>query len=207
MKRVVDGGGRLLRAAHEAENSKSQKYEDIVNRIRDDHIHAAKTFIGSPQIVEDFSRRISKECRELIVFLTAAQRVGEISPKSMDRIISKGETLSARFVTDLLQDRGIESQFIDLSDIVNFTSGHGLDQDFYDQLSATLGKEIIRCEEKVPVITGFFGPVPGGLLNQIGRGYTDLCAALVAVGLGAEELQVLKEVDGIFTAEYVPHPV
>jgi aspartate kinase len=43
--------------------------------------------------------------------------------------------------------------------------------------------------------------VPGGLLNNIGRGYTDLCAALVAVGLKAKELQVWKEVDGIFTAD------
>lgn len=48
---------------------------------------------------------------------------------------------------------------------------------------------------------GFFGPVPGSLLAQIGRGYTDLCAALCAVGVQAKELQVWKEVDGIFTAD------
>ena len=49
--------------------------------------------------------------------------------------------------------------------------------------------------------TGYFGPVPGSLLSQVGRGYTDLCAALCAVGLSASELQVWKEVDGIFTAD------
>lgn len=37
--------------------------------------------------------------------------------------------------------------------------------------------------------------------GDVGRGYTDLCAALVAVGLNAEELQIWKEVDGIFTAD------
>ena len=47
---------------------------------------------------------------------------------------------------------------------------------------------------------GFFGNVPGSLLTAIGRGYTDLCAALAAVGLGAQELQIWKEVDGVFTA-------
>lgn len=51
------------------------------------------------------------------------------------------------------------------------------------------------------VFTGFFGPVPGSLLRQIGRGYTDLLAALAAVGLSAAELQIWKEVDGIFTAD------
>ena len=53
----------------------------------------------------------------------------------------------------------------------------------------------------MPVITGFFGSVPGSLLRQVGRGYTDLCSALVAVGLNAAELQIWKEVDGIFTAD------
>jgi len=49
--------------------------------------------------------------------------------------------------------------------------------------------------------TGVFGPVPGSLLKQVGRGYTDLAAALLAAGLGASELQIWKEVDGIFTAD------
>lgn len=51
------------------------------------------------------------------------------------------------------------------------------------------------------MLPGFFGVVPGSLLAQVGRGYTDLCAALCAVGLSAAELQVWKEVDGIFTAD------
>jgi len=54
------------------------------------------------------------------------------------------------------------------------------------------------------VVTGFFGSVPGGLLRQIGRGYSDLTAALVAAGFGAaavEELQIWKEVDGVFSAD------
>lgn len=57
----------------------------------------------------------------------------------------------------------------------------------------------------MPVLTGFFGPVPGGLLEQIGRGYTDLCAALAAVGVEADELQVWKDISGVFTAECVLH--
>lgn len=39
------------------------------------------------------------------------------------------------------------------------------------------------------------------LASEIGRGYTDLCAALCAIGLGAAALQIWKEVDGILTAD------
>lgn len=137
------------------------------------------------------------------MFLAAVQKVGEISPKSLDKIISIGEILSARFIAALLQDRGVDSQFINLSEIIECSSGQVLDQQFYNQVATTLANEMVKCGSRVPVLTGFFGPVPGGLLEQIGRGYTDLCAALVAVGVEAEELQVWKEIPGVFTAECV----
>ena len=63
-------------------------------------------------------------------------------------------------------------------------------------------EKVLACKNRVPVMTGYFGTIPNGLMDgEIGRGYTDLCAALVAVGLKAEELQVWKEVDGIFAAD------
>jgi aspartate kinase len=102
----------------------------------------------------------------------------------------------------LLHDRGVKSQYVDLSDAIDFAvASKALDQEFYDRLADLLARKIQACHGKVPVVTGYFGAVPGGLLEKIGRGYTDLCAALVAVGLRARELQVWKEVDGIFTAD------
>lgn len=49
--------------------------------------------------------------------------------------------------------------------------------------------------------TGFFGAMPDSLIASVGRGYSDLCAALCAASLSARELQIWKEVDGIFTAD------
>lgn len=43
--------------------------------------------------------------------------------------------------------------------------------------------------------------MPDSLIYSVGRGYSDLCAALCAVALNADELQIWKEVDGIFTAD------
>lgn len=168
--------------------------------IRDDHVEAIRSHIRSLEISKTLLALVLQECQDLIVFLTAVQQIGEISPRSIDKIVSKGELLSASFLAALLQDRGIDSKVVDLSDIVSLAESSHLDQDFYTRLAATLGSKVRSCGEKVPIITGFFGAVSEGLLHQIGRGYTDLCAALVAVGLGAKELQIWKEVDGIYTA-------
>ncbi|MCJ1247269.1 Aspartokinase [Trapelia coarctata] len=192
---------RLLRAAREAEHFQSRQYEAIVHSIRDEHVAAARKCIKSEKIRANLSAEIDEECRDLIVFLAAAQKVGEISTRSIDNIVSKGENLSCRYIAALLQDRGVDAQFVELSDIIHSKSQQALDQDFYENLGLALRRKIEACGDKIPVVTGYFGHVPGGLLEQIGRGYTDLCAALIAVGLGAEELQVWKEVDGIFTAD------
>jgi len=171
----------------------------MVACIEDDHIRAAKIYIQGEDTVEALSKEIKEECQELRLDLAAAQRIGE-SPGFADRIISRGEILSARFMQALLKDRGIGSKLVDVSEVIKFRVSQGLNQHFYQCLAEALGKEVAACGEQVPIVTGYFGPVPGGLLNNIGRGYTDLCAALVAVGLRADELQIWKEVDGIFTA-------
>ena len=199
---LVDLHLSLLRAAREAERQDSKQYEDIVNCICQDHIQAAHNNIQSTKILAHLCAEVSQECRDLIAFLAAAQTVGEISSRSLDHIVSIGENLSCRFVAALLQDQGIDAKFVDLANLCSLKDApEVLDHAYYQGLAATLQRTLGRCGDAVPVVTGFFGTIPGGLLNQIGRGYTDLCAALIAVGLKAEELQIWKEVDGIFTAD------
>ena len=98
--------------------------------------------------------------------------------------------------------QGVDAEYVDLANIVHYESPRRLDPSYYKTAVEAFRKKLLSCEDRVPVVTGFFGNVPGGLLDgDIGRGYTDLCAALIAVGLRAEELQIWKEVDGIFTAD------
>jgi aspartate kinase len=99
--------------------------------------------------------------------------------------------------------QGVEAEYVDLCDILHTdTPADQLDASFYKSTISTFASRIAACEARVPVVTGFFGNVPGSLIDgDIGRGYTDLCAALCAVGVRAEELQIWKEVDGIFTAD------
>ncbi|KAK9365964.1 Aspartate/glutamate/uridylate kinase [Lipomyces kononenkoae] len=194
---------RLLKAAEHALQKGSTKHLDIVNAIKEDHIAVSRRLIRDADILADLEASISGECELLANFLNAAQVIDEISPRTKDSIIGAGEKLSCLFMASLLNDRGIPAQFVNLDSIIHisYSTKNGLDQAFYDHIATEIGDKILGCGEKVPVITGYFGIVPGGLLEAIGRGYTDLCAALAAVGVNAEELQVWKEVDGIFTAD------
>lgn len=98
---------------------------------------------------------------------------------------------------------GVPSKYFNLDKLVTKSFDFKtLDQSFYDHITARL-KEVVGpfVDSHVCILTGFFGPCPGSLLSTVGRGYTDLAAALMAVGINASELQIWKEVDGIFTAD------
>ncbi|KAL6404409.1 putative aspartokinase [Ilyonectria robusta] len=102
----------------------------------------------------------------------------------------------------MLRDRHVDAEYVDLSEIIPGNSSDRLEPRYFHKAAAVFGERIVACNGRVPIITGFFGVVPGNLIDSgIGRGYSDLCAVLVAIGLRAERVQIWKEVDGIFTAD------
>ena len=195
---------RLLRAARHVLDGDSKMYVQLVEEIRRDHVEAGRASVADEGIVKKYEDDVDAECDMLLRILESAQFLKAVTSQTMDMVMSVGEKLSCLYMTSLLQSRGVEAVYIDLSDVVVSSAVKPgiLGDDFYADLARTLGERVSALgPNAVPVLTGYFGPVPGGLLENIGRGYTDLCAALVAVGLHARELQIWKEVDGIFTAD------
>lgn len=196
---------KLVAAADQALAGSS--FKETVDEIRMSHLQAARADVKSKELLEQLEEQVNKECDAVEAIIAAAKVIEEVSPRTMDAIISAGEKLSCLYMATLITDNGLPAQYVDLSHVVSTSNtatprkGSTLDKQFYRDLVENIGKAIAQCGDAVPVITGFFGSVPGGLLESVGRGYTDLCAALAAVAMEAEELQIWKEVDGLFTAD------
>ncbi|KAI3322984.1 aspartate kinase [Xylariaceae sp. AK1471] len=180
-----------------------EEAKTTIHEIKTDHIVAAQASVQNPELRKEVCDNIEEDCQELIDYIIAAKRFNlEVNARSKDRVVGFGEKLSCRFMTAMLKDNDVDAEYVDLSDVLHYDSTDRLSPAFFKDAAAIFRKRIHACVDRVPVITGFFGNVPGSLMDgDIGRGYTDLCAALVAVGLNAKELQVWKEVDGIFTAD------
>ncbi|KAF8861680.1 aspartate kinase [Acephala macrosclerotiorum] len=204
------GTTSLLLKAIECAITPSRQVElnNIIDIIRDEHFKAIKALGlrskgGHEKLFNHAEADVTKECEELKSFLTAAQTIGEVSPRSKDRVVSTGEKLSCLIVVAALRSKGVPAHLISLSNIVPPTSTtHNLNANFFTSISSQIRILLSTLpKDAVPVITGFFGPILPSLLQTIGRGYTDLTAALTATALSATELQIWKEVDGIFTAD------
>ncbi|KAH7033429.1 aspartate kinase [Microdochium trichocladiopsis] len=197
---------REIAAATSAEDTQSALLDEakiIIQDICNEHVLAIKAVVKTEELQKNVVQSIEEDCQGLIDYIIAAKRFHlEVNARSKDRVVSFGEKLSCRFMTAVLREKNVDAEYVDLSDVMHYDSSDRLRPTFYKEAAAIFRKRILACQDKVPVVTGFFGNVPGSLMDgDIGRGYTDLCAALVAVGLAAEELQVWKEVDGIFTAD------
>lgn len=183
--------------------------QQLIHGICNEHVTSAQASVSDPALRDALCKEIDSECRELAEYVAAIRRFNlEVNARAKDRVISFGEKLSCRFMTYILRDHQVAAEYVDLSDALHSGIGGAnhthdrLDAAFYREAASAFAKKIVACGDSVPVVTGFFGNVPGSLVDgDVGRGYTDLCAALIAVGLKAQELQVWKEVDGIFTAD------
>ena len=57
------------------------------------------------------------------------------------------------------------------------------------------------AQDSVVVMGGFIGSAPDGQTTTLGRGGSDYSAAIVGAGIGAEEIQIWTDVDGMLTAD------
>lgn len=177
-------------------------YISTIKAIEAEHIAAANREIQSPSLRTNLVFRIQAECSAILRDLDTGYILKDVDPYSGGSVVSTGEKLICRHMVALLQDRGHQATYVDVSDVSNVSAvpADGLDQELLSILAEDIADKISQAEG-IPVITGYFGIIQDGLLQKVGRGYTDLCAALVATGLQAKELQIWKEVDGIFTAD------
>lgn len=199
---------RLLDACKEVLKEDSNEYLAIVDSLESSHCseisNAFKELNDYPAgNLEHAIEEIKKVCSKLRAFMLAAEVIDEMSPRSQDFIISAGEKLSAILFASLAKAKGINTKLISLEKLITKKFRvNEIGQSFYEYVGKRLHEEISPyIDTHVCVVTGYLGPVPGGIMKTFGRGYTDLTAALIAVSFNASELQIWKEVDGIFSAD------
>jgi aspartate kinase len=188
---------RLLTAAQCA--VRQEEFGIYLDRIEDTHLDVIYGLLKSRELREEVRAFVQDELHQIREFCTSLGVIRELSARSHDMVIGCGERLSAGLISGILRDEGLDSVYVNLSKAFGSldTSKRGYQHDAKQILRSRLVDLV--SQGKVPVVTGFFGDVNGGIINGVGRGYTDLTSALCAGALDAKALQVWKESDGVFT--------
>ena len=202
-KKINGTTSLLLKAAELAMHNESFAAE--MKQIRENHIDIINFAIKDAAMREESVAFFEAEMTKLQHVLDSLRVTGIANKDAvlLDGIICFGEQFSAYLLTQILRSQGIKAVYKDLAHVVT-ASIKKVDTNFFDKVQKLIARACKPKKNETLIVTGYFGAVPGGILNHIGRGYSDFTAALIAAGLGREkvdELQVWKEVDGICSAD------
>jgi aspartate kinase len=129
----------------------------------------------------------------------AAGIASEPNPREMDVLLATGEQVSIALLAMALCERGIPARSFTGSQVrVRTTNVH--------RRARITAVEVQRLKTaldagEVPVVAGFQGVDDTGDITTIGRGGSDTSAVALAVALGADECQILTDVDGVYTTD------
>ena len=115
-----------------------------------------------------------------------------------DQIVSSGELLSSKILSNYLTDKSFENTLVDARDIIKTN-----DKYQNANIDWALTKDKIKSYlVDFPIITqGFIGSNSSNYTTTLGREGSDFTAAIIANVLNVSEVTIWKDVDGVLNAD------
>jgi len=193
---------RLLGVAAEAGAGDIEGADENIHALEARHLEVARV------IVDDDERRrteqfIRDEFAELERIAGALGVLREVTPRWLDAIAATGEILSSRMVAAALTSHGLAASWVDARRVIVTTADHTSAAPLDEETTAALTAAVdpLLAARRIPVVGGFVGATRTGVTTTLGRGGSDYSAAIVGACLGADEIQIWTDVDGMLTAD------
>ncbi len=210
--------GLAKRAAAGDGEGGAKEIDDLGGRYLEILRGAAKR--GTKEVAAEIARSMD----ELERLLSSLAVLKELTPRTRDFIVSRGERLSARLLTAALGAAGVRARYVDATEVI-FTDGPFGGASPNLMLTDLAARKLLRplCAAGLtPVIPGFIGAAKVDERDgerdgdhghgqgdarralgvaTLGRGGTDLTATLLGRALSAKEICLWKDVPGLLTAD------
>lgn len=195
----------LIEAANFAQLGSRRGYRRIAANIRQRHLALIEKLpLGG---VERATLHADID-KLLFDFLNLAESLSNaltdhVTPETIDAVVGVGEKLSARIVAALLRQNELRGVAIDTTDLIITDANFGNARPDMAQTRARVAQNLLPMLERsiIPVLTGYIAGTASGKPTTLGRGGSDLSAALLGICAGAEEIWVWTDVDGIMSAD------
>lgn len=185
---------KLLAIGTAAVEGRREAALKLLGELREFHLCEARDWGVLTDIDDHFT-----ELAELVKGLAV---MGEMTPRSTDALSAFGERLSSMIVTAGFRKLGLDSACVDSRQVIvtdrRHTQATPVFRETYERLAATIPA---LTKKHVVVMGGFIGATEDGVTSTLGRGGSDYTASIVGAGIGAEEIQIWTDVDGMLTAD------
>jgi bifunctional aspartokinase / homoserine dehydrogenase 1 len=193
----------LLAVAQQAAAGDARAVASLIARLRSRHAEAARALLPAGRGRAEVLSHIAEAFDELETLARGLRLLRELTPRTTDYLVSRGERLSARLVAGALDAAGTRARYVEALEVIHTDSAFGRAAPDYPRTDRAVQRVMLPLLGRglVPVLPGFIGATPGGEVATLGRGGTDLSATLVARALGASRVSLWKDVPGLLTAD------
>ena len=178
----------------------NEQYKELLVQLEQRHLEAVKALIPVARQSAVLSW-VKQRCNEIEDICNGVFLLGELSARTKDRIVSYGELLSSRIISDRFSAAGIDNTWVDARALirtdshyghaaVDFTVTNALCRDYFDKAGSSLF-----------IMPGFIASDSNGNGTTLGRGGSDYTAAIVAAALDASAVEIWTDVSGMMTAD------
>jgi bifunctional aspartokinase / homoserine dehydrogenase 1 len=193
----------LIRSALHAAQGDMAVFNRAAEELNHRHLNMVNLLVTDSNRQEQACQDI---CRLLTDFNNLCQAIhvlGEATPRVLDAVTSLGERLSVRILAAALLDSGLPAQLVEATQLI-------LTDERFQNALPDMPATTRLCRQAllpmldsglIPVVTGFIGATPQGLVTTLGRGGSDFTASILGVALQVSEVWIWTDVDGVMTAD------
>ena len=196
---ALGGTTDALIGAGRAAASGDYRYRDALAQLQQRHLAAAQALLppaGQPDITDLLTRGFS----ELLQLCDGIFSLGELSDRTLDRLMSYGELLSSQLVREAISGR-TPAVWADARQLIRTDARFGA-----AEVNVAVTREQVQAfksahPDELWVVPGFIAADGHSNTTTLGRGGSDYTAALLAAALDAEVLEIWTDVSGMMTAD------
>ncbi|MBK9163176.1 MAG: bifunctional aspartate kinase/homoserine dehydrogenase I [Acidobacteria bacterium] len=190
---------RLIEAGRLAESG-DDGYLEKIHEIASQTETAVSTLFPAFVPVE-LSEFIDHAVDEVESICEGVRRVGELSGRTLDRILSFGELVSSRILYERLTNEHLSVEWVDSRKMIRTDKRYGSAVVDINRTYSNLQEHIASSESRILIFPGFIGSAADGSTTTLGRGGSDYTAALVAAAVDADLLEIWTDVSGMMSAD------
>ena len=182
-----------------------EQAKKIISEIRYSHELVLDETVGDYRLREQTRHWVQERFDEIDRSLLGISLLKDLSPRSLDFILSFGERLSTYIMDKVLSGSGLKTRFLSGAEagIVtdeNFGAAEPIRIVTQERIRANLNP--LLDQGITPVVTGYIAEtLETHEVVTLGRGGSDYTATLIGAGISADEVVLFTDVDGMLTAD------
>jgi aspartate kinase len=194
----------LVAATEAARACDIDRVNEIIGRVRQRHEDVAMQLVQQKfDFFDSFLKQLHKQIDQIHTILRGIALLGEITPRAKDKVVAIGEKLSSVLFAYSMMMRAVPGEHVDSEEVIITDSRFGEASPLMDATREAASQVIKPLIDRnlIPVMGGFIGRTRDGATTTLGRGGSDYSAAIIGAAVGAEEIQIWTDVDGMMTCD------